>query len=71
MDALVSDTMPVLPNSAVYPRDVPFWRRYAESENERFSVVLTTDPLVQNIPDPSRSSVPRLKRSDIGSTLPV
>lgn len=62
-----NDTLAVLPNASVYPRDVPFWRQYTNGEEKRLSVVLTTDPLVQNIPDPSRSSMPRLKRSDIGS----
>ncbi|KAG2142126.1 hypothetical protein BD769DRAFT_1662256 [Suillus cothurnatus] len=56
----------LLPSSASYPRDVPFWRRYPHGENERFSIVLTSDLLVRNVPDPSRSSVPRLRRCDIG-----
>ncbi|KAG1772159.1 hypothetical protein EDD22DRAFT_842525 [Suillus occidentalis] len=58
----------LLPNPSVYPRDVPFWRHYGDGDNKRLSLVLTTDALVQNIPDPSRSSMPRLKRSDIGKS---
>ncbi|KAG2139778.1 hypothetical protein DEU56DRAFT_912045 [Suillus clintonianus] len=51
---------------AVYPRGVPFWQHYPDADNECFSITLTTDPLVQNIPDPSHSSVLRLKHGDIG-----
>ncbi|KAG1717885.1 hypothetical protein EDD22DRAFT_964304 [Suillus occidentalis] len=44
----------------------PFLASIPSGEEKRLSVVLTTDPLVQNIPDPSRSAMPQLKRSDIG-----
>ncbi|KAG1800746.1 uncharacterized protein HD556DRAFT_1304762 [Suillus plorans] len=56
----------LLPNPAMYLHNVPFWCRYTEAQNEQFSVILITDPLVQNIPDPSRSSVLHLKRGYIG-----
>lgn len=54
----------VLSSSVHYPRDMPFWHCYPEGEDERFSIVLTTDPLVQNT---AQSSIPRLKCGDIGS----
>ncbi|KAG1762614.1 hypothetical protein EV702DRAFT_1206340 [Suillus placidus] len=48
----------------MHPRDNPFWRSIRVGPNERFSLVLTTDPLVGNMTD--RSPVPRLRRCDIG-----
>lgn len=50
---LHSDSLPVLLSPTIYPHDVPFWQHYAEAENERFSVVVTTYLLVHNILDPS------------------
>jgi hypothetical protein len=58
----------VLSKNAIVPRDTPFWREYKEGEKTRFSVVVSTDPLVRDLPNPTRSSVPRLRRCDIGST---
>ncbi|KIK34072.1 hypothetical protein CY34DRAFT_110420 [Suillus luteus UH-Slu-Lm8-n1] len=42
----------VLKKVTLYPWDIPFWRWYPSNENERFSIVVMTDPLVQNIPVP-------------------
>ncbi|KAG1876997.1 hypothetical protein C8R48DRAFT_768562 [Suillus tomentosus] len=53
---------------AAYPRDAPFWRTSNGGENNGFSIVVTTDLLLGNIPDPAKASVPRLRRCDIGST---
>jgi len=57
----------VIRSKSAYPRDAPFWRTSGVSENQRFSIVVTTDLLVGNIPDPARASVLRLRRCDIGS----
>lgn len=57
----------VLSKNAIVPRDTPFWREYKEGEKTRFSVVLTTNPLIWDLPDPMRSSMPHLRQCDIGS----
>ncbi|KIK33320.1 hypothetical protein CY34DRAFT_110674 [Suillus luteus UH-Slu-Lm8-n1] len=55
----------LLLNTSVYPHDIPFWHQYTNGEEKRLSIVLTTDPLIQNIPNLSRSAMPQLKQSDI------
>ncbi|KAG2110390.1 uncharacterized protein F5147DRAFT_652001 [Suillus discolor] len=51
-----------------YPKDVPFWCQYPHGENQCFTIIVMSIPLLEDIPDPSHASVPRLKRMDIGKS---
>ncbi|KAG1887494.1 uncharacterized protein F5891DRAFT_988195 [Suillus fuscotomentosus] len=57
----------LLLGKAFYPQDMSFWRKYKEGGRKCLSTIMTTDPLVVNILDPSQSSMPHLRWSDIGN----
>jgi hypothetical protein len=61
------DHFTVLSKKAIVPCDTPFWCECKEGEKTRFSIVVSMDALVQDLLDPTRSSIPQLRRCDISS----